>query len=187
MRIAIRAAFVLFLLSLAQQAPRAQFIPPEVEGTSRIAGKIFDVEGRKVRGARVLAYHLSSARLFESEPTSADGEYRISGVPYGYHDLAVKTADGLFVANRIVNVAPAGTAAVIFTLVPYGPGGAASIRKHPGSDLEPSGRAEVRRKPKGREFWRSAKGVAIIGAAAGAALVAIVAGSDSEPQATVFR
>ena len=63
---------------------------------------------------------------------------------------------------------------------------APSARKHPGSDQEPSGVAELRRKPKGREFWRSPKGVAIIAGIGGAGLLAIALGSESETVATQF-
>jgi hypothetical protein len=176
----------LILLSLPQHALNAQHVPADLEGTSKIAGKVLDAEGKKLEGARVLAYHLSSARLFTSKPTSGGGEYRMTGLPYGYYDLAVETPDGLFVADRVLNLAPAGAAAVIFTVVPDPTGAAGTARKHPGSDQEPSGVARLRKKPKGREYWRSPKGVAIITGLAGAGLLAIAAGSETESSATVF-
>lgn len=176
----------MILLPLAPQGPLAQYTPADTEGTSKIAGKVLDADGKQVRGARVLAYHISSERLFTSEPTGKNGEYRIESLPYGYYDLAVETPDGLFVANRVVNVAPAGTAAVLFTVVPYDPSTASKAREYPGSDRESSGLAELRRKATGREFWRSPKGVAIIAGIGGAGLLAIAVGSGSEPAASQF-
>lgn len=183
----LRLAFAwAILLSLVQQGPLAQYTPTGVEGTAKIKGKVLDAQGKEVAGARVLAYHLSSERLFTSEPTGKGGEYLVEGLPYGYIDLAIETSEGIFVANRVINLPPAGTAAVILTVVPYQPSTEASARKHPGSEEEPSGVAELRRKPKGREFWRSPKGVAIIAGIGGAALLGIALGSESEPVATVF-
>ena len=183
----LRLAFAwAILLSLVQQGPLAQYTPTDTKGTSKITGKVLDAEGKQVLGARMLAYHLSSEQLFTSEPTGKNGECLIEGLPYGYYDLAIETPDGLFVANRVINLAPAGTAAVMFTVVPYQPSTAPSARKHPGSDREPYGLAKLSRKPKGREFWRSPKGVAIIAGIGGAGLLAIAIGSDSETVATQF-
>ena len=183
----LRLAFAwAVLLSFVQQGPLAQYTPTGVEGTAKIKGKVLDAQGKQVAGARVLAYHLSSERLFTSEPTNKSGEYLVEGLPYGYFDLAIETSEGLFVANRVVNLPPAGTAAVVFTVVPYEPTTASRARKHPASEQEPSGLAELRRKPKGREFWRSPKGVAIIAGIGGAALLGIAVGSESEPNATIY-
>lgn len=187
MRKFLRLAFAwAVLLSLVQQPGLAQYTRTDVENTAKIAGKVLDAQGKQVPGARMLAYHLSSEQLFTSEPTEKNGECRIEGLPYGYYDLAIETPDGLFVANRVINLAPAGTAAVILTVVPYQPATASAARKHPGSDQEPLGQAELSRKPKGREFWRSPKGVAIIAGIGGAGLLAIALGSDSETVATQF-
>jgi hypothetical protein len=187
MRNFLRLAFAwALLLSLVPQHSLAQYTPTGVTSTGKITAKVLDAEGEQVRGARLLAYHLSSEQLFTSEPTEKNGECRIEGLPYGYFDLAIETPDGLFVANRVINLAPTGTAAVILTVVPYQPSAAQGARKHPGSDQEPLGQAELSRKPKGREFWRSPKGVAIIAGIGGAALLAIAAGSDSESISTQF-
>ena len=40
-------------------------------------------------GATVIAYHLSTARVFKSEPTDSKGHYEMSELPLGYFDLAV--------------------------------------------------------------------------------------------------
>jgi hypothetical protein len=187
MKNSLRFVFVwIFLLSILQQAPRAQHTLTDQPGTSRLAGKVLDSTGKKVGNARVLAYHISSERLFTSEPTRG-GEFRLSKLPYGYFDLAIETPDGLFVADRVVNLAPAGAAVVIFTIVAYQPADEGSARKHPGSALDPIGRARLRKKLKGREFWRSPTGVAILAGIGGAGLLALAVGSgDDEVLATQF-
>jgi hypothetical protein len=183
----IRSAFAwVILLCVVPQAPRAQYTPPDADGTSAIAGTVLDANGKKISGVRVHAYHLSSARLFASTPTGGNGKYRIEDVPYGYYDLAVETPDGLYVASRVVNVAPASTSAAILTLVPYGAAAPGPARKHPVSDEDPLGLATMRQKARGRDFWRSPKGVAILAGTAAAGLLAIASGSDSESVSSVF-
>jgi hypothetical protein len=183
----LRLAFACVLsISVTAQPVYAQHTPDDVPGSAKITGKVVDSEGREVRGARVLAVHLSSSRVFSGEPSRGNGEYVVTGLPYGYYDLAVEVADEVYVSNRVVNLAPAGTAAVSFTLVPFNPTTRGLSRTHPGSDAETVGVAELRTKPKGREFWRSPKGVAIVSGVAGAALLAIAAGSSSESISTSF-
>lgn len=58
-------------------------------------------------GARVYAVHLDTKQVFSSAPSTDKGEYALTGLPYGYYDLAVETSDGLYLANRVIN-APAG-------------------------------------------------------------------------------
>ncbi len=164
----------------------AQHNPAGIEGTSKIKGKILHTEGRdRIRDARVLAFHLSSAQLFVSEPTNRGG-FEIRGLPFGYYDLAVETRDGLYAATQVINVAPSGTAALVLTLAPYQPATAGLARVFPARDVESSGVAEVRRKLRGREYWRSPGGVAIISGIGGVALLALAAGSESEVAATTI-
>ena len=183
----LRFAFVwLLALSAGSHAAFGQYTSPDIRGTSRIAAKVQDAEGRPVQGARVLAFHLSSARLFKSEAAPKNGECAIAELPYGYFDLAVETPQGLFIADRVINVGPEGTAAVILTIAPFDPSTQAQARRHPGSDLDPTGLAALRSKAKGRDFWRSPKGVAIVSGLSAAALLAIASGSSDEPVPTPF-
>jgi hypothetical protein len=183
----LRLVFACLLsISVAALPIHAQHTPEEIKGTAKITGKVIDSDGDEVRGARVLAVHLSSSRVFAGEPSRANGEYVITGLPYGYFDLAVEIAEEIYVSNRVVNVAPAGTAAVIFTLVPFDPTTEGLTRPHPGSDAKPAGIARLRTKAKGREFWRSPKGVAIVSGVAGVGLLAIAAGSSAESISTSF-
>ena len=187
MKKVFRLAFVwIILLSILQQDSVAQYTVPDEPGTSRLAGKIIDSKGHKVRDARVLAYHLSSEVLHASEPTHGGGEFRIDDLPYGYYDVAVQTPDGLYVADRVVNLAPAGVTVVILTVVAYQPADEGWTRKYPASELDPIGHAELRKKLKGREFWRSPSGVAILAGIGGAALLSLALGSEDEQVATQF-
>ena len=147
---------------------------------------MIDGDGKPVRDALVVAYHVSGQQRFVSSRTGGDGEYQLEQLPFGYFDVGVEVGDGVFVADRVVNLPPAGKAALLLTVQPFQPGTQQLSRKHPGSELEPGGMALLRTRPKGRDFWRSPKGVAILGTVGGAALLAIASGSDDEPQATIF-
>ena len=175
-----------WLLALPLVQPLwAQHAPANIEGTSKIKGKILDPEGKgRIRGARVLAFHLSSAQLFASETTDRGGGFEIRGLPYGYYDLAVEASDGLYPASQVINVPPSGAATLVLTLASYEPATARFARKFPTQDVEPSGLAEVRRKLRGREYWRSPGGVAILSGMGGVALLALAAGSSPEVAAT---
>jgi len=170
------------LLSIAQQTALAQYTP-DGSGTAKIVGKIIDSHGKKVPNARLLAYHLSSERLYTSEP--GDG-FRLTGLPFGYYDLAIETPDGIYPTDRVLNLAPSGSVVLILTLSPYRPGEELRKREYPGSEIEPVGWAELRKKLKGREYWRSPKGVAILSIIGGGALLALAVGSSSEDLATQF-
>ena len=176
----LRRAVALLILALFVDPAGAQYVQPETPGTSTIEGKVLDSHGDGIAGAHVLAHHLSLGKVFTSPPTDKKGGYAITDLPYGYYDLAVDREDGLYLANRVINLAPASTAEVLMTIVPFQPSQASLLRPYPGSDREPVGIAESRLKPKGREFWRSPKGVAIISGIGGAALLAIALGSDSD-------
>ncbi len=179
--------FLLFvwLLALSLVQPLwAQHTLAEIEGTSKIKGRVLHTEGKdRIRDARVLAFHLSSGQLFVSEPIHGGG-FDIRGLPYGYFDLAVETPDGLYVATQVTNLAPSGTVTLVLTLAPYEPATAGLARKYPARDVESSGLAEVRRKLRGREYWRSPGGIAILSGIGGVALLALAAGSETEVAAT---
>jgi hypothetical protein len=185
----VRRVNLLALLLAGGLAPTHAPAQGPAEGTSSLTGRVQTAEGQPVQGVRVLAYHVTSQRLFRSEPTRGDAEYRIAGLTYGYVDLAVETAEGLFVADRVLNLAPAQKAAVILTILPaaeLAPARRGELRQFPGAEGSPLGLAQLREKLRGREFWRSPMGVAILAGAGGAALLAIASGSDEEPSASVF-
>ena len=169
-------------LSLASIAPvQAQATNVSDTEPSRISGKVLSADGKPVADAHVMAYHLSTEELYTSAPTGANGEYVLASLPYGYFDLAVETEAGVFAGNQVVNLAPASKMVVHFTTVEFGAGDPAA-RSFPGTGEPSSGMARVREKVTGRQFWASAKGVAILTGGGAAALLYIASsGSDDDP------
>lgn len=181
--------FSVILLALALTAgPQAlaQYVAVQAEHTGRIVGRVVDGDGRGVRNAVVVAYHVSGERRFVSPPTGGDGDYKLEKLPFGFFDIVVEVEGGVFVGDRALNLPPTGKAALNIAIAPFQPGTQQLSRDPPGSELEPEGVATVRAKPKGRDFWGTPKGVAILGTLGGAALLAIASGTDEEPSATVF-
>ncbi len=157
------------------------------KGTASIVGKVLAADGKSAaRQVRVLAYHLSSERTFTSEPSNRKGEVQITGLPFGYYDLAVETPEGLFVANRVLNVAPASKSEAIFILRPYRGAAVSEARNYPGYDQLSQGEARYREKAHGRAFWRSPRGVAVLAGVGSAALLAIVSSSDPVTATPIF-
>ncbi|UCF67148.1 MAG: carboxypeptidase regulatory-like domain-containing protein [Acidobacteriota bacterium] len=77
-------------------------------GTSAINGLLFwEQSGGPVTGATVYCVHLDTKQVFSADPSTAQGEYALSGLPFGYYDCAVSTPQALCLANRVVNL-PAG-------------------------------------------------------------------------------
>jgi len=144
-------------------------------GVGSIAGRVLDSTGKKsVAGATVLAYHLASATIYRSSPTSDNGRYEIAGLPHGYYDIAVELPDGLYVGNQVVNVPPGGHATATFSLLAsssFGP----ETRDFPGADQPATGIAQYGKKKK-------KKGVALIVTGSVLAVALLFAlGGDSSP------
>jgi hypothetical protein len=169
-------ALVLAVLLSAGGPVRAQSSEPS-PGTSKLIGRVVAADGKSpVAGATVLGHHLSSSKVY-SAATDAKGRYKLEGLAYGYYDLAVEAA-GLFVGEKVVNLGPASKESIVITLAP---GSVPEPPRYPGIEAAPSGRAEIREQVRGREFWTSARGIAILGAIGGITLL-VLAGSSSEPQ-----
>jgi len=165
----------------AQAPAEPEAAPPA--GTSSISGRVLGADG-PVAGAVVHAYHLSTETSYDSAPTGGSGQFRIEDLPYGYFDVAVETPGGLYVADLVANVPPAGNTTLVMTLTP-GDSAVMAPRPFPGSAADPVGVAAVSEKATGREFWRGPKGIAILAGLGGAALLAIASGgSDDEPVAS---
>jgi hypothetical protein len=159
-------------------------------GSGHIKGKVLDGSKKApISGAIVRAYHLDTGRVFSSAPTATNGACEISGLPYGYLDLSVETADGTYVGNQVVNVPPSGTLVVSFSLTKYTERSAAwwtgkEQRKIPGTQNVSMGVAEIRLTATGRAFWTSPKGIAIIGGSAAAVLLLVAGGGGSSSWAS---
>ncbi len=181
-----RRIFLVLALALLWAGTLALAHPIEhASDTSEIEGKILGIDGKPVPGARLLSYHLSSERLFTSEPTGTNGECLLEPLPFGYHDLAVETADGLFVGSQVVNIGPNAKVLVVLTLYPAA--GEPTGRGYAGSEREPIGQAQVVERPRGRAFWRSPRGVAVLAGSGAVALLLLAGGGgDDENNASPF-
>ncbi len=131
---------------------------PQVTGNAWAAGAAGNVvirgavasadKGTPIASARVYAVHLDTKQVFTSAPSGAKGDYSITGLPFGYYDLAVETTDGLYLANRVIN-APAGEKVeVSLMLGPPQPEdtewwSAEPDRRIPGLDRVPDGVARI--------------------------------------------
>ncbi len=102
----IVAGVVMVGLGLGPQLTMSMAAGPA--GNVVVRGVVFSGQTQEpVAGARVYAVHLDTKQVFTSAPSTVKGEYQLTGLPYGYYDLAVETPDGLYLANRVIN-APAG-------------------------------------------------------------------------------
>ena len=175
----------LLALSVAASPLHAQ-ATDYAEDLSGIKATINGANGKSLSGVRLLAYHLSSERIYVSEPTKSNGECELRDLPYGYHDLAVETDEGLFVASGVLNVPPKTTSVVVLTLHPAV--GESAVRGFPGSDKDAVGMAEMLERMRGRAFWKSPKGIAVLAGAGAVVLLLLAGGGDdsSETNATDF-
>jgi hypothetical protein len=156
--------------------------PPEpAAGTSKLHGRVRAADGAPVVGATVLAYHLSTEQLLRSAETDAKGGFALDAVPYGYFDLAVLSGSGLYVADAVVNVPPAGRTTVSLDLIASA---AEASRAFPGTDQQPIGIAAVNRKGTGPGFWGKPAGIAILAAGGAVALAALASGGDDGDSTT---
>jgi hypothetical protein len=146
---------------------------------SRLEGKITGTSGRPAGGVSVLVYHLATEQVFNTT-TDARGGFRLTELPYGYFDVAVRSSDGLFVADQVANVAPDGKTVLRLTLVLTPEDDADRLRPFPGDDEPAIGVATMTKKSSSGAFWSSPKGIGIIAGLGGVALiVAASGGSDS--------
>ncbi len=142
---------------------------------AELKGKVQDENERPIQGAVVHMFHLGQETMTLSEATGGNGEFELVGVAHGYYDVAIETADGIFPVAEVMNIGPKSKATLIFTLIPDAERSADATARRPfmGSGKTGSGRADLRTKPRGIDFWKSTKGVVILSAAGGAALLAI--------------
>ena len=101
--------------------------------------------------------------------------------------FAVETDEGLFAASTVLNLPPDSTGVVVLTLHPAV--GESARRGFPGREGEdPAGLAEMLEKVRGRAFWKSARGVAVLAGGAGLLLLLLAGGDSSSDEAisTIF-
>lgn len=82
-----------------------------------IEGDILAEGGGSAEGALVTAVHLESSQMFLSEKTGSSGHFRITGLPYGYFQLAVTQGGKLHLGLVPVNVGPGAHLKIDLTLL----------------------------------------------------------------------
>ena len=90
-------------------------------------------------------------------------------------------------ADKVADLRPGGKTTVTLTVREFTVAEAAEqedFRVFPGVEAEPVGIVGVKKKATGKEFWKSPKGIAIIGGIGGAALLAIAISGGSEDPAS---
>lgn len=159
--------------------------------TARLAGKVFAADGETpVEGAVVRVHFLEGDRVVESPGTDGDGEFEIEGLPHGYADLVVASGGDLFVGSRFVVLPPSGKVRVRVSLARREDRSetwwAAKVPLElPRDGGSAAGIAELDTRLRGRDFWKSPAGIAVLAAAGGALLLAItIGGRDDDPGTT---
>jgi len=179
-RIAVVVTILAVLWPVTATAQQLAKEEGEISGNSEFLGKIQSAEGKGVEGARVLIYHLSTEELFSSEPTGRGGDFKLTDLPYGYFDVAVETPEGIFVADQVINLPPSGKATASLSLTEFEDAGSRPPREFSGSDAESIGWARVKEKLRGKAFWKSTAGIAILAGVGGVALLALAAGGNDD-------
>lgn len=156
-------------------------------GNGTISGTVFGFDDKaKAAGAVVHAFHVDSEKVFSSAPTGGNGEFSITEIPTGYLDLAVEFDGVIYLGDQVLNMSPSGKMVLRLSLAKEGSPPPAewvgdTTRQFPETDLPTGGIATLNKKLRGKEFWKSPKGIAIITGGAGAALLTIAVGSDETP------
>ncbi len=143
--VALSLAFALaFVPGIGGASAAAETANASLHGTVAYADKATPVSGAKVH-----AVHLDTRQVFDSAPTGANGAYQITGLPYGYYDLAVETPEGsLYLANRVISAPPGEKLEISLMLGPPAPEdtewwSAEPDRRIPGLERVPDGVARV--------------------------------------------
>jgi hypothetical protein len=170
---------------LAPVTPIRADEPEPAVPNSEIRGKVLGTDGESAEEAEVMAYHLATEETFAAT-TNGKGEFLMRGLPYGYFDMAIRSADGLYVSNQVANVSPTGKNVVEFRLQTFSASTESHRRTFPGADEAPVGLAAViNQRMVGDSFWRGPKGISIL-AGGGALVLLAFTGGGSEPAASPF-
>ena len=185
---------LLATLAILEAVPTAAFAkkdPAEAAPAgAEIHGKVHRSDGKTdVSGAVVSAYVLETGQVIASQPTGANGEFDLVGLPFGYADLYVETSEGMFAGSQVVNLSPGGKLAVSLDLSvladkPSAWWSGREPKELPGSGKKPVGVAEVHSRVRGKEFWKTPGGIATLAGIGGAVLLAIAAGGSGGGETT---
>jgi hypothetical protein len=154
------------------------------------------IEGRVVRADGETAVAQATVKFVPLLPdsptvtaaTNPKGWFVAEGIPIGYVDLVVESEGAGFVGNQVINVAPMGRQELQVVLARRGDRTESwwtgrEIKPLPGGG-QADGIAELRPKVGGKEFWKSPKGLAVLGGIGAAVLLAIASGGGSSARTT---
>ena len=116
----LTAALLLFACFVTLTAPTLAKEEEPAVPNSEIRGKVIGTDGKPASGIEVFAYHLATEETF-SATTNAKGEFKLTGLPYGYFDMAARSSAGLFVSGQVANVSRTGKNMVDFQLETFSP------------------------------------------------------------------
>jgi hypothetical protein len=155
------------------------------EGRGTIRGVLFRTDGvTRLAAAKVTAVDVKTGRRYVGPQTTEDGGYAIGGLPRGSYDIVIESAGSVFVADDLVDLPANATLSRNYAVLPLRPANrmVAGMGRPTGSAVQVE---ELKAAPApGRGFWRSPKGLALLGglgAAVGYALVQDDDGSPSSP------
>lgn len=163
--------------------------PEPKPGGARIEGRVVRADGDTAAAqATVKFVPLLPDTPVVSVSTNAKGWFVAQGVPVGYVDLVVESEGAAFVGNQVINVAPMGRQELQVVLARRGERTESwwtgrEIKPLPGGGTA-DGIAELRPKVGGKDFWKSPKGLAVLGGIGAAVLLAIASGGGSNASAS---
>ena len=179
------ASLLLTACFFAPIAPVAADEPEPVVLTSDFGGKVYGTDGQPAAGFEILTYHLATAELFTAS-TDVKGEFTLEDLPYGYFDMAVRSSDGLYVADQVARVSVTGRNFVELRLQLLGSSAQADLRAFAGANEAPMGLALLTdQRMAGPSFWTSPKGISTL-AGGGVAVLVLLSGGGSDPPASPF-
>jgi len=78
--------------------------PPAAENNRILEGKILNDQGQPIPNATVKVRNLDTGEEFTSEPSGANGAYKLNKLPPGRYEIAVQTERGIFLGNRTADL-----------------------------------------------------------------------------------
>lgn len=177
LRTAIVAVVLSALLAPSAAAAKKPKEPkPAIPRGARITGKVVGgPKGGAMAGAIVRVKFLESGEEWRSGPADRKGRYSIARLPYGYAELTVETPDGSYAGDHVIELSPRGDIGLDLSLRPMAalPAGFWNAESAAGAH----GLASEKQNLRGRDFWTSPAGIAVIAGVGAAALLAIASGS----------
>ncbi|HXV76835.1 MAG TPA: carboxypeptidase-like regulatory domain-containing protein [Candidatus Polarisedimenticolaceae bacterium] len=109
-----RPTATLLLLTLLAWAT---VVPALADGNTTFSGRVFGTSASEPEAGVVVALvEPTTERVYSSEPSAADGTFRVDGAPAGTYRLVAETPRGAYLADAPVEVTPGGNRPVALAL-----------------------------------------------------------------------